>query len=358
MLSWTWTLAWQATFGHVAYFAWPHVALYLSAASSAGLGLLWARSVRSSARTGQRRETDGPPPATERTVSILGVLSLVLILASLGWDYSWHSASEPTGYFLSPPHGALALGIPSVLAMWGCTLRASIQSAGHEEMRGLPAFPSALLGGLIVLWLATVGTEYVGRPNYWRGSDFYLTSAAIVPAALVTISRASRGVLGATLSSLVYLLLVLVAYGVLMLIPVTEPAGSSGSTAARFVLPHFPLLLVVPALGVDGLVSVGRSSRGPVRRLIRAGLLGFSFTVLLLAVHWPASTLIVPGMDAGFLARFWPSDAAVMRHATQFWNLDANSLSMAKGLLSAMGVATLSSILGLVVGDRLRNRAC
>lgn len=350
-VSWTAAVSWQATFGGVAFAAWPHLGVVTLplVVSAGGLWWMWA---------GRRDGVDGEAgerPA-RRLELALGVVALALAVAAIGWDAWWHARRPGTGYFLVPPH-ALGAATALVLLLWAGTLRPFGRFSGDVEDAAGPGGvdgTTALLGGLAILFLATVASEYVGRPNYWHGSEFYVVSAVVFPGLLATLAGASDGRFTATLAALVYPATVLGVYAVLLVLPPSVLSGASGADAGPFVLPHVPILLFVPALAIDGIVDRMRRPRSIVGRWTRTGVLGGAFVVLHLAAHWPAATLLVSRGDTGPLARTWPAGAEALSYATQFWNLDRGTIAFGKGMVLAVVLATVSAGIGLWIGERAR----
>lgn len=353
-VSWTAALSWQATFGGIAFAAWPHLGVVtLPLVVSAG-GLWWMWAGRRSGADREALDHSRERPAGRLELA-LGVLALALAVAAIGWDAWWHARRPPTGYFLVPPH-ALAASTALVLLLWAGTLRSPTgftEAADDAVGPGGVDGTTALLGGLAILFVATVASEYVGRPNYWHGSEFYVVSAVVFPGLLTTLAGASDGRFTATLAALVYPATVLGVYAVLLVLPPSALSGASGADAGPFVLPHVPILIFVPALAIDGIVDRVRRPRSVVGRWTRTGVLGGAFVVLQLAAHWPAATLLVSRGDTGPLARTWLAGAEALSYATQFWNLDRGTIAFGKGMVLAVVLATVSTGIGLWIGERV-----
>jgi hypothetical protein len=340
-------LSWQASFGSVPFTAWPHVTL----AVSLGVAALGA-ALRG--RPGGDRGAWRAGP---------GVLLALATLASLLWDGARHAAGDPGRWFLTLPHGTLAICVLGALV---CHFRPPAARAAAGPVDPDPrtgrapaggggwasvGWTAALGGALLLFWIG-LANEFLGRPNLWRGSSFYVAAGAWLPGILVVLSGASAARLGATLASLGYLLQVGLLWGLLSL-PGSAAVAGSGPAAGLVLLP-VPLVVLPAALAVDWIVGRYGDAGGPLAWLVLPGAVGVAALALLLAAHWPLAPIVVARMDAGLLARSWPRTGVPEAARTQFWNLDVATVPLAKGLVLATVAACVSGAAGLVLVRAVR----
>jgi len=93
-------------------------------------------------------------------------------------------------------------------------------------------------------------TEY-SWPNQQRTRTFYEMSAATFPLYLMWLGRGSKFQWGATWIALVYMAVVALMAWVLPLFPGQPRLGPIYNPVTHFVALPFPLLLIVPAFGID-----------------------------------------------------------------------------------------------------------
>jgi hypothetical protein len=120
--------------------------------------------------------------------------------------------------------------------------------------------------------------------------------------------------------------------------------------------PYFPVLLVIPALGMD---LVRRRLSGANPWLLSLAL-GFTFVVLLCAAQWPMSTFMVHGDSHTwfFHGHEWPYSTRLGPWEHRFWATertnagtdDPRFLSLVPGLALATVAGTIASRIGLAWG--------
>lgn len=337
VLAWMACLSWHATFGSVAFGDWPHVALAVSLGAAATAAALQDRP-----GDGRGVRRAGP-----------GLVLALLALASLLWDGARHAAGDPGRWFLTLPHVAVALCVLGVLVrhLRPPAARRSVDRGGGWWSVG---WTTALGGALLLFWIG-LANEFLGRPNLWMGSSFYVAAGAWLPGVLVALSGAPASRFGATLASLGYLLWVALLHGLLSL-PASSGVAVAGPAPA-LGLPHVPLLVLPAALAVDWIVGRWGDVGGPAAWLVLPVGVGVAVMALLLASHWPLAPALVARMDAGPLARSWPRAGVPEAARTQFWNLDVATVPLVKGLVLATFLACASGAGGLVLARAARRAA-
>ena len=141
----------------------------------------------------------------------------IAMIASGPFDDWWHNAYGLDVEILSPPHTVLAAGILTIQigAMLMVLARQNNAGFGDRTLQMLFVYS----GGILLLMLATLATEYVTFPNDQHGPQFFMVSALIFPFILVGISRSSLLRWGATAAAAFYMGITLVMIWILQLFP-------------------------------------------------------------------------------------------------------------------------------------------
>jgi len=212
--------------------------------------------------------------------------------------------------------------------------------------------------------------EHAGFPNHMHSSRFYKVSGAVFPFVLVAIARAAKLRWGATATALVYMAIVAAMVWILPLFPAQSKLAPVYNPATHMIPPPFPLLLVAPALVIDALTR--RVGRGRDWRL--ACLLGVTFVVVMLVVHWFwAEFMLSPAArNPVFGADQWDYSARLGAWRYQYWNLDGGAAGTFKWgragdvtdtlrwalLIRGLGVATVVAIVSSRLGLWWGNWMC
>ena len=175
------------------------------------------------------------------------------MIVSAPFDDWWHNAYGLDVEILSPPHIVLAAGI------YGIGIGAMLMALARQN--GAPAADRVLrrlftyAGGLLILMLATLFTEYLMLPNSQHAPPFFFVSAAIFPFLLAGIARGAASRRGATAAAAVYMGVTLLMIWVLQLFPAQPMLAPIMRPVDHMVPPAFPILLVAPALVMDAIVN-------------------------------------------------------------------------------------------------------
>jgi hypothetical protein len=324
---WLWDISWQLTLPSRAFLAPPHLATGLLV-TAAGAAAAWNARPRLLPRS-------------------LGIVAAVGALGALAIDAWWHGARPAVPEILTLPHVLMAAAL--FLALAAALMLALSERPGRGSLLRVEAV------ALILIWLTVMGAEYLGRPNLWHGSEFYLVASAVFPAILVSASALCGRRWGATLTTGAYFLLMtgLFVGADALLSPLA--ARISGDPLRRLVPPAVPLLLVLPAVVIDVTTFVRRARRGLTSNLVTCALVGVSFVASMLALHWLAADVLLNDPRAPVLLGVdrWPYHAEVGDWRYQQWTLDPGRRPFAAGLGIANMVATVSGCFGLWAGRRL-----
>jgi hypothetical protein len=204
-------------------------------------------------------------------------------------------------------------------------------------------------GGILVTMMATAAFEYTAFPNYQHNPLFYQVTAGVFPLLLVAIARAGRLRWPATAAAGVYMGLILVMAWILQLFPATPRLAPIYNPITHMVPPPFPLLLVIPAVGIDWVLQRVSPGRGWLLSLV----IGIAFVELMLVSHWFFSEfLLTPAARNHFFAiDQWDYNQRLGPWRYRYWNLSDTTGALLKGFGIAVLIATASSRVGLWWGN-------
>ncbi len=342
-----WDISWHRTIGRDTFWTPAHMAIYLggiTAGLACGFLVLRTTFARTAAADRAGGVTfwgfRGPLGAW---VAIWGALAMV---ASAPFDDWWHNAYGLDVQILSPPHTVLASGIIAIQVGAMLMVLARQNTSGDSRLLEL-LFTYA--GGVLLLMMATLGTEYIGLPNDQHGTTFFMVSAGLFPLFLVGISRASPLRWGATISALLYMFFTVSMIWILQLFRAQPMLGPVLRPVDHMVPPSFPILLAVPAVVVDLLVH-GMPQRAPrARAWLTTAAAGVAFIVALLAVQWFFSSFLLSEGARNFFfgADQWDYNSAPGPWQHEFWTTPLT----VKGLGWAALIGAASARVGLWWGD-------
>jgi hypothetical protein len=276
------------------------------------------------------------------------------MLTSAPFDNWWHNAYGLDVKIVSPPHTVLAIGIFSIV-VGALLLTLAQQNRADTHDRRRFAWLLALIGGFFLMNFAVFLTEYSERP-WLHSALFYQITAAVFPFALTMLARAIRLRWAATAAASFFTGIMLALMWIIQLFPATPKLGPIYQPVTHMVALSFPLLIIVPAIGID---LVLQRFDGRVDTPLLAVATGVVFVALFLAAEWPfASFLVNNPMARGaffnannFVYFESPSHAAA---AHQFVRPAPGALALPVSLLIAAAIASASSLLGLLRGDWMR----
>ena len=285
-----WDISWHMTIGRDTFWTPAHLAIYTGGAVA---GLACGFEVL------RRSFFSGAKPADGVTVwrlfngplgGWLCIWGAVAMLTSAPFDDWWHAAYGLDVKIISPPHALLALGFITIL---GGALIMAVAVQGreadrHAEALGMAPYIVAYTGGLVLVMLSVFTTEYHDREAMHLGS-FYVVSSLVFPLALVAAARSTRLRYGATATATVYTLVMCVQLWLLPLFEGSPKLGPIRTAVTHMVSLDFPLLLLLPAIGIDVIMPRIRE-RGVWLQAIALGVL---FLTVHLATQWPFANFLV-----------------------------------------------------------------
>ncbi|MEX2152462.1 MAG: hypothetical protein WD825_03935 [Gemmatimonadaceae bacterium] len=272
-------------------------------------------------------------------VCIWGCLAMV---TSAPFDNWWHDAYGLDVRIISPPHTVLALGIGAISV--GALLLSLAQQNREGEQRRVAMWLLLVAGAMMLMDRSIMLTEFSGK-NLQHSGGFYRVSMLAYPMALVMMARASKMKWAATLTAGIFMSVMLVLMWVIQLFPATPKLGPIYQPITRMVAMSFPVLLVVPAMGVDIVLRRVRA-----RPLFLAPILSAVFLALFIAAQWPFASFLMSETARNWLFNaenfvYWMSPSGV--EWSRSWQ-DTDNLGFQ--LLDAWGTGALSAYLGLWFG--------
>ncbi len=353
-----WDISWHMSIGRDTLWSPPHV-LEQIGAGLAGLvcGFVVLKTTFAGSAVQRQRAVRfwGFRGPLGGWIAIWGAFAMIF---SVPFDDWWHNAYGLDVEILSPPHivllcGMLAIQIGAMILALGVQNRHTVDGSNRFDI----AF--AFAAAAFMAMLLTGFSEFMLRPNDWRGSEAYRASAIAFPIVLVGIARAGRLRWPATIAAAFFMIVYLVPQWVIVQFPATPrltPILNPITSMAGF---GFPLVLIAPALAID--VAVRRLDTIGDWKL--AGLIGVAFVTVMAAVHWPFADFLLNSPLAQndlFLADHWGYGAQPGAWRTQFFNLDTDGqgnwslLAFMGGLSIAAVFAALSARAGLAWGSWMR----
>jgi uncharacterized membrane protein len=277
-------------------------------------------------------------------VCIWGCLAMV---TSAPFDNWWHNAYGLDVRIISPPHTVLALGIGAIGV--GALLLTLAWQNRETRYRRLAMWLFLVAGALLLMDRAIMLTEFSGKNQQHTGM-FYRVSMLAYPLAVVVMAKASKLRWAATLTSAIFMGIMLVLMWTIQLFPATPKLGPIYQNVTHMVAMAFPVLIVVPALGVDLIMQRVRA-----RPLVLAPLLSAVFLALFIAVQWPFASFLMTesARNAFFNADnfvYWLSPAGVEWSRT-FQQDEPGSPPFGMQLFIAFLLGTFSSYVGLWFGQ-------
>ncbi|MFN2632304.1 MAG: hypothetical protein ABR610_02705 [Thermoanaerobaculia bacterium] len=345
-----WDVSWHRSIGRDTFWNPAHVAIYLG-------GLLAAASavpliVRATFRDGpDRRASVAVGPLRGPLGAWVMVWGAGAMLASAPFDDWWHRAYGLDVRMISPPHAVLAAGMACVVA--GATLlTVSIQNRAAARDLAMIGALHVWVSGVLVALQATFLAEHT-FPFHQHGWLFYAIVCEGFPVLLIASARASRRRFPATRVAIVSMGIIGLTNWLLPLFPAQARLGPIYNPVTRMVPMCFPLLIVFPAVAIDGLLS--RFDGRPNARL--AAALGLTFLAVFLAVQWPfASFQMTPASRNWFFGgdrtwSYWFHPETPWRYGFMPGPLDRWS---GVGIFAAAVLAIVSSWAGLLAGGWMR----
>jgi hypothetical protein len=347
-----WDISWHRTIGRDTFWTPAHMAIYLGGVlAGCACGFLVLRTTF--AGTPEERAAGvrfwgfrGPLGAW---VAIWGAFAMI---TSAPFDNWWHNAYGLDVKVLSPPHVLLALGFT------GIQLGALLMALALQNRSAGPPPPAlkwmfVYAAGLLVTNVTIMGFNQIAFANDMHNALYYQVAAFGVLLFLVAATRASRLAWPATATAVVYMAVTLAMLWILQLFPATARLAPIYRSITHMVPPPFPMLLVIPAIGVD---LITRRLRGRANDWVQALAVGVAFVAVLFVVQWTVAPFLISARSENFLfgASRWDYSSRPGPFEHQFWNTADGILgakSPAVWLPVAAALGTVSARIGLAWGN-------
>jgi hypothetical protein len=352
-----WDFSWESTVGIDVVWGPAHLATYLSVALAGIAALLSLRAASGeapAARPGVR--LGGFEAPLGAWVALWGAGAFVV--ATL-FDRWWQTSYGLAAGIWHPPQLLKAAAFFAVLAgVWLYSLGGQNRAANKPGAGGAAGAGAFVAAGGTVLAMTAIVTLISAYPNRQHSATFFEVACGVYPLLLVALAGAGRSRFSATLAALGYMALFGAMVWVLPLFPAKPQVSPVYNALDHLMPPPFPLLLIVPALGLDLLLRVFPPRAERFRQWPRAGEAGLAFFLLFTAVQWFFSAFLLSAKsDNRFFAgggQHWPFFLKIdgaMR--TAFWDPAHSGIDLRAGLAAAT-LAVLSARLGLWLGDWMK----
>jgi hypothetical protein len=344
-----WDISWHMTIGRDTFWTPAHL-LIQAGGLIAGL---------SSGYVALRTTFAGTPAQKAASVSFWGfraplgawvcVWGCGAMLASAPFDNWWHNAYGLDVQIISPPHMILALGIVAItIGALLLTLARQNQTTGQEQRQFATLFTIVAAFWLMNVWIML--SEYSYK-EFMHSGLFYRVAATYYPLVLLTTARANTLRWPATRAAAVYMMVTLVLMWVLQIFPAEPKLGPIYQHITHMVTMDFPILMIVPAFGLD---LVRQRYEGRLRDVWLAPLLAVVFVGLFIAIEWPFASFLVTSHSRNWFFNganyvyFMTKQFAAQTFRFADWQ--PWSQPLAPQLAVAIGMATISSYIGLKWG--------
>jgi hypothetical protein len=352
-----WDISWHRTIGRDTFWTPAHMAIYFGGLLG-GLTCGWLVLRTTFFGTAEDGAGSvgiwgfrGPLGAW---VTIWGAFAM---LTSAPFDNWWHDAYGVDVKILSPPHTVLALG------MWGCVLGALFLLLREQNLAARPGVigndsgqtsrPLYIYASGVLVVMASVFLIEFSWPNQQRGAKFYEFSLGSFPFYLMLLSRGSKLRWAATWIALTYMGITAAMAWVLPLFPGQPRLGPIYNPVRHFVALPFPLLLVVPALGVDLLRRWIGHGRGWIRDWLLAISAGLVFFALFLVVQWYFSAFLISHRAENWFfaaSNHWGYRESLGEWRNRYWERGITPFTPKAAAIS-LGLSILASRIGLWLGN-------
>ncbi|RRB01167.1 hypothetical protein [Larkinella rosea] len=292
-----WDIMWHISIGRDGLFAPPHLLMYVGAVVAglfSGIKILQLTFAKGNPeRTGSVRFWGIFYGSLGAMYCVWGALTM---LTSAPFDDWWHNTYGLDVQILTPPHTVLLVGMMTVqfgamigvLALQNRASGTQPNSPGsdtqwnHRQAQRLKIM-FTIAAGLLLSILYTMLAENLG-PWTSHHSSSYITMGIAFPFYLLAVGRASTLRYPITITTLAYMLAMLIPSWILPLFPATPRLGPVLNPITHYQAFVFPLLLVIPGFVLDKLLH--RFGNGRLNDWLLSALTGTVFIVIISVVQW------------------------------------------------------------------------
>ena len=349
-----WDISWHTSIGRDGLLAPPHDVIYLGAIFS---GLFSAYHIL-------RTTIFGTPDEKQASVKFWGVFygplgamfciwGAIAMLTSAPFDDWWHNTYGLDVVILSPPHTLLAVGMMMIQFGAMVAVLSSLHIAKNEN-RTIHKWLFAIASGLLLTTFYTLFSEYLNK-GHSHSSVCYIVAGILFPLFLIAVVRASKMRWAATATSGVYMAMMAIMLWVLPLFHASPRLGPVLNHFDHYQPFHFPLLLILPALGIDYIFQKFENKK-PFVKVIYAALL---FLAIFFVVQWFFGAFLQTSPYArnwffgSYSWYFGANPNWEYRYGFYPDNVDTG-MRLVKGLMIAAVLAVLSGLAGYKWGGWMK----
>jgi len=348
MVGLVWDISWHTSIGRDGLLSPPHLAIYFGGVLAGIFSGIRVLKVSFAGTPQEKRESIKFWGVFRGSLGALFCIwGAFAMLTSAPFDDWWHNTYGLDVTILSPPHTVLLLGMltiqfGAIVTVLSVRNRLVSQGVYTGRYHSVLSICFALASGFVLTMLFTIASEFLGRHDM-HGTTFYIVSSLIFPLLLVAFSRAAPGQWGATGASLVYTIFLALMVWVLPLFPAEPLLGPVLNPITNFQAFEFPLLLLIPAIGIDLITQKFSEKNSWLLSLVYAGV----FIVLFIAVQWPFGDFLMSesarnwffGTESWY---FGSSPDWEYRYAYADWMV-SGGIDLIKGLAIALAIGFLSA---------------
>jgi hypothetical protein len=282
-----WDISWHRSIGRDTFWTPAHIAIYMCgvlAGLSCGYLILSTTLNTSSALRDTAVKIWGFRGPLGTFIAAWGGIAMI---TSAPFDDWWHNAYGLDVKILSPPHVLLITGMVGV-QFGALVLILGQMNRVRDVARAKFEWLFLYVGALIVVCIMILLFEYELR-IYMHSAFPYRVLAIAIPGILAGVSRASGRRWAAAIVTGIYSLFLIGCVWILPLFAATPKLGPVYQQVTHFVPPEFPVLLVVPAIGLDWLWA----RTATWNAWLQAVVSGIVFVVLIVAAEWPFATFLM-----------------------------------------------------------------
>jgi hypothetical protein len=318
-----WDISWHSTIGRDTFWTPAHIVTYMGGLIP-GLVCGWLAI---------KTHFFGSPEERAAAVSFWGfrapfgawmsIWGAFAMLLSAPFDDWWHNTYGLDVQIVSPPHAVLALGMFHV-AVGVLLLMVSLQ---NRDPSAQARWMFIATGGILLLMGAVFLTEK-SIPNFQHTAEFFKASAVAYPLYLCALARSSKLRWPATSAAGVYTGILLLMIWILPLFPAQPKLAPIYNPVDHMVPPEFPLLLIVPAFGIDMVARWLGRQPGFFRDTLLALVIAIVFLALFVPTQWWFSKfLISPAAENWFFAGgdWLPYYSKGRDYLHEFWHVNPGS---------------------------------
>lgn len=276
-----WDISWHTSIGRDGLLSPPHDVIYLGAIFS---GLFSGYQVLRTTFWGSLAEKAASVKFWGVFYAPLGAMfciwGAIAMLTSAPFDDWWHNTYGLDVVILSPPHTLLALGM--MMIQFGAMV--AVLSSLHADKNEGGAIHKALFviaSGLLLTTFYTLFSEFLNKSRS-HSALFYQVGSILFPLFLFAVVRAAKMRWAATATAGVYMSVMCIMLWVLPIFHASPRLGPVLNHFDHYQPFHFPLLLIIPALGIDWVFYKFENKKAFIK-IVYAALV---FLAIFFVVQW------------------------------------------------------------------------